>query len=147
MTHFEPKCRSQLKVFTFLRKETRCEKTIKCKGSLLAQNCFSCKLTKMHSRPSYIQPMLDKDVLHQRHLSPGIGYCRRFLFPLEHKTRTPHCYFLPKVHKHTPTWPNTFNWDMLGPNIGAGCFLTRRVTSFIMESISLISFCLYVLKH
>ena len=25
-----------------------------------------------------------------------------YLYPKEHKIRTPHCYFLPKIHKITP---------------------------------------------
>ena len=57
MTHFEPWLKSQLKVFTFLWTKQVVKKQRNTK-EIWAQNCFSHKMTKMHLRPSCIQPTI-----------------------------------------------------------------------------------------
>ena len=55
MTHFEPWLKSQFKIFTFLWTKQVVKKQWNTK-EIWAQNCFAHKMTKMHLRPSCIQP-------------------------------------------------------------------------------------------
>ena len=50
-----------------------------------------------------------------------------YLYPLEHKTRTPHCYFLPKVHKNTPP-DRVFIGRTIVSNCGGPC---EKIGEFI----------------
>ena len=74
--------------------------------------------------PKQLDLMLDDESIDQNTYD--------YLYPLEHKTKTPHCYFLPKVHKNTP-----LDWVFIGrprvSNCGGPCEKIGEFINFFLE--------------
>ena len=55
-----------------------------------------------------------------------------YLYPKEHKIRTPHCYFLPKIHKITPA-DRVFVGRNIVSNCGGPCEKNRRIYRLLLS--------------